>query len=89
MPPGAPRIARAKRSGTRKSREAAGSRRRRARARALLGAPAREPEAQLYCAPGNPGTAELASNLPIPADDLDRMADAADMHGDRSHDHRP
>ena len=39
------------------------------------------PEAQIYCAPGNPGTAELASNLPIPADDLDRLADAADMHG--------
>jgi phosphoribosylamine--glycine ligase len=39
------------------------------------------PDADLYCAPGNPGTAELAVNLPIPADDLDRMADAADMHG--------
>jgi phosphoribosylamine--glycine ligase len=35
----------------------------------------------LYCAPGNPGTAELAKNLPIAADDLDRIADAADMHG--------
>jgi phosphoribosylamine---glycine ligase len=39
------------------------------------------PEAQLYCAPGNPGTAGLARNLPIAADDLDRLADAADMHG--------
>ncbi len=39
------------------------------------------PDADLYCAPGNPGTAELADNLPIAADDLDRMADAADMHG--------
>lgn len=39
------------------------------------------PEAQIYCAPGNPGTAEIASNLPIPSDDLDRLADAADMHG--------
>jgi phosphoribosylamine--glycine ligase len=39
------------------------------------------PDAQLYCAPGNPGTAEIATNLPIPADDLDRLADAADMHG--------
>lgn len=39
------------------------------------------PDADLYCAPGNPGTAELAANLPIPADDLDRIADAADMHG--------
>ena len=39
------------------------------------------PDADLYCAPGNPGTAELATNLPIAADDLDRLADAADMHG--------
>jgi phosphoribosylamine--glycine ligase len=39
------------------------------------------PRAELYCAPGNPGTAELADNLPIAADDLDRVADAADMHG--------
>ncbi len=39
------------------------------------------PDADLYCAPGNPGTAEIAQNLPIPADDLDRVADAADMHG--------
>ena len=39
------------------------------------------PGAHIYCAPGNPGTAELASNLPIPSDDLDRLADAADMHG--------
>jgi phosphoribosylamine--glycine ligase len=37
--------------------------------------------ADLYCAPGNPGTAELAQNLPIAADDIDRIADAADMHG--------
>jgi phosphoribosylamine--glycine ligase len=35
----------------------------------------------LYCAPGNPGTAEIAENLEIAADDLDRIADAADMHG--------
>ena len=39
------------------------------------------PDADLYCAPGNPGTAGLATNLPIAADDLDRIADAADMHG--------
>ena len=39
------------------------------------------PDADLYCAPGNPGTAELATNLPIPSDDIDRLADAADMHG--------
>ena len=42
---------------------------------------AENPDADLYCAPGNPGTAELATNLPIAADDLDRIADAADMHG--------
>ena len=40
-----------------------------------------DPEAQIYCAPGNPGTVELAVNLSIAADDLDRLADAADMHG--------
>jgi phosphoribosylamine---glycine ligase len=39
------------------------------------------PDADLYCAPGNPGTAEVATNLAIAADDLDRLADAADMHG--------
>jgi phosphoribosylamine--glycine ligase len=39
------------------------------------------PDADLNCAPGNPGTAGLATNLPIAADDLDRIADAADMHG--------
>lgn len=52
------------------------------REHALCGALRREnPDADLYCAPGNPGTAELADNLSIAADDLDRMADAADMHG--------
>lgn len=39
------------------------------------------PDATLYCAPGNPGTAEIAENLAIAADDLDRLADAADMYG--------
>lgn len=39
------------------------------------------PGADLYCAPGNPGTAALATNLPIAADDLDRLADAADAYG--------
>ena len=38
-------------------------------------------DAQIYCAPGNPGTEQLAQNLSIAADDLDRLADAADMHG--------
>jgi phosphoribosylamine---glycine ligase len=40
-----------------------------------------DPGADLYCAPGNPGTADVANNLAIAADDLDRLADAADMHG--------
>jgi phosphoribosylamine--glycine ligase len=39
------------------------------------------PGADIYCAPGNPGTAQLATNLPIAADDIDRLADAADMYG--------
>ncbi len=39
------------------------------------------PECQLYCAPGNPGTGQLGINLSIAVDDLDRLADAADMHG--------
>jgi phosphoribosylamine--glycine ligase len=39
------------------------------------------PDADLYCAPGNPGTLDLATNLPVAADDLDRIADAADMYG--------
>lgn len=39
------------------------------------------PDAVLYCAPGNPGTDPLASNLPIAATDLDRLADAADAYG--------
>jgi len=38
-------------------------------------------DAELYCAPGNPGIAEIATSLPIAADDLDRIADAADMYG--------
>jgi phosphoribosylamine---glycine ligase len=37
------------------------------------------PRVELYCAPGNPGTAALATNLPVAPDDLDRLADAADM----------
>ena len=39
------------------------------------------PEAVIHCAPGNPGTAELGTNLAIPADDIDRVTDAADMLG--------
>jgi phosphoribosylamine--glycine ligase len=39
------------------------------------------PSADIYCAPGNPGTADLATNLPITATDLDRLTDAADAYG--------
>ncbi len=39
------------------------------------------PDATIYCAPGNPGTAALGTNLPIAATDLDRIADAADAYG--------
>jgi phosphoribosylamine--glycine ligase len=38
------------------------------------------PEASIYCAPGNPGTSALATNLPIAADDLDALAAAVDTH---------
>jgi phosphoribosylamine--glycine ligase len=40
-----------------------------------------DPAVQLYCAPGNPGTAEFGTNLPINATDIDRLADAADAYG--------
>jgi phosphoribosylamine--glycine ligase len=36
-----------------------------------------DPAVQLYAAPGNPGIAALATLLPIPADDVQRLADAA------------
>lgn len=32
---------------------------------------------QVYCAPGNPGTAALATNLPIPVDDIQGLVAAA------------
>jgi phosphoribosylamine---glycine ligase len=35
---------------------------------------------RVYCAPGNPGTAALAENLPIPPTDLDALASAARAH---------
>jgi phosphoribosylamine--glycine ligase len=38
------------------------------------------PEASIYCAPGNPGTSALATNLPIAADDLDALAAAVETH---------
>lgn len=39
------------------------------------------PSADLFCAPGNPGTAQEANNLPIGADDLDRLGQAVEAHG--------
>jgi phosphoribosylamine--glycine ligase len=39
------------------------------------------PDATIYCAPGNPGTETLATNLAIATTDLDRLADAADAYG--------
>jgi phosphoribosylamine--glycine ligase len=39
------------------------------------------PDAMIHVAPGNPGTAEVAENIAIAADDIDRIADAADMYG--------
>ena len=37
-----------------------------------------DPSSTFFCAPGNPGTAGLATNLPIKANDLDRMVSAVD-----------
>jgi phosphoribosylamine--glycine ligase len=39
------------------------------------------PDATLYAAPGNPGIAPLATLLPIPVADLDRLTAAAVEHG--------
>ena len=51
------------------------------REHALVWALHRElPEATLYAAPGNPGIAPLATLLPIPASDLDRLTAAAVEH---------
>lgn len=38
------------------------------------------PGAEIFCAPGNPGTAPLATNLPIPADAIDQIAAAVRHH---------
>ena len=46
-----------------------------------LAVAADDPSHQIYVAPGNPGTGAIATNLPIQADDIDRIADAADAHG--------
>jgi phosphoribosylamine--glycine ligase len=52
------------------------------REHALLWALKREDAAaELYCAPGNPGTTLLGTNLAIAATDLDRLTDAADAYG--------
>jgi phosphoribosylamine--glycine ligase len=37
--------------------------------------------AQVFCAPGNPGTAAIASNVAIKPDDLPRLADFAEQEG--------
>ncbi len=51
------------------------------REHALVWALRRElPQATLYAAPGNPGIAPLATLLPIPASDLDRLVEAAVTH---------
>jgi len=38
------------------------------------------PDAAIYCAPGNPGTEPLATNLRIPADAIDQIAAAVRHH---------
>ena len=64
------------------SREDPRRRRRRPGARALLGPPPRKSGTPTSTARrAIPAPPTLATNLPIPADDLDRLADAADMHG--------
>ena len=51
------------------------------REHALCWAVRREhPDATLWCAPGNPGTAALATNLPLGAEDLDGLLGAAREH---------
>jgi phosphoribosylamine--glycine ligase len=51
------------------------------REHALCWAARREhPGAELWCAPGNPGSATVATNLPVAADDLDGLLAAAREH---------
>jgi phosphoribosylamine--glycine ligase len=38
------------------------------------------PDATIWCAPGNPGTATLAENLPVPADDAPAIASVVERH---------
>jgi phosphoribosylamine--glycine ligase len=40
-----------------------------------------DPTLSLFCAPGNPGTSELATNLPIPTENLDGLVEAVEQHG--------
>ncbi|MCH7709206.1 MAG: DUF484 family protein [Myxococcales bacterium] len=40
-----------------------------------------DPSSEIFCAPGNPGTAQLANNLSIPADDLDGLVHSAGHYG--------
>jgi phosphoribosylamine--glycine ligase len=37
--------------------------------------------AEVFCAPGNPGTAEVATNLDIPVSDHEKLLDAIGSHG--------
>lgn len=39
-----------------------------------------DPTHRIHVAPGNPGTATFCTNLPIAADDIDRLVDAATTH---------
>jgi len=51
------------------------------REHALVAALRREqPSAAIFAAPGNPGTAPLATNLPIPSDDIEGLVAAARTH---------
>jgi len=51
------------------------------REHALLWAIQKEaPASTLFCAPGNPGTAQLATNLPINANEIDRLVAAVESH---------
>ena len=45
-----------------------------------LAVAADDPSHLIYVAPGNPGTAAIATNVAIAADDIDRLADAVDMY---------
>ncbi|MEO8449801.1 MAG: phosphoribosylamine--glycine ligase [Gemmatimonadota bacterium] len=38
------------------------------------------PAVRVFCCPGNAGTAELATNLPIPADAIDELVTAGEAH---------